>query len=42
MPKNILALKPRELIRLLEQGGCSFLRDDEIGLSEKLEVDLLG
>jgi predicted RNA binding protein YcfA (HicA-like mRNA interferase family) len=27
MPKNIPALKPRELIRLLEQGGCSFLRD---------------
>jgi predicted RNA binding protein YcfA (HicA-like mRNA interferase family) len=27
MPKNIPALKPRELIRLLEQGGCSFLRE---------------
>ena len=27
MPKNIPALKPRELIRLLEIGGCSFLRE---------------
>jgi predicted RNA binding protein YcfA (HicA-like mRNA interferase family) len=27
MPKNIPSLKPRELIRLLEQGGCSFYRE---------------
>jgi predicted RNA binding protein YcfA (HicA-like mRNA interferase family) len=26
MPKNIPSLKPRELIRLLEKGGCSFYR----------------
>jgi predicted RNA binding protein YcfA (HicA-like mRNA interferase family) len=27
MPKNIPSLKPRELIHLLEKGGCSFYRE---------------
>lgn len=27
MPKNIPALKPRELIRILEKGGCRFYRE---------------
>lgn len=27
MPKNIPALKPRELIRMLEKGGCKFYRE---------------
>ena len=27
MPKNIPALKPRQLIRLLERGGCEFHRE---------------
>jgi len=27
MPKNIPSLKPRQLIRLLEKGGCSFYRE---------------
>jgi len=27
MPKNIPSLKPRELVRLLEKSGCSFLRE---------------
>ena len=27
MPKNIPSLKPRELIRILESGGCAFLRE---------------
>ena len=27
MPKNIPSLKPRELIRLLEKGGCTFYRE---------------
>jgi predicted RNA binding protein YcfA (HicA-like mRNA interferase family) len=27
MPKNIPSLKPKELIRLLEKGGCSFFRE---------------
>jgi predicted RNA binding protein YcfA (HicA-like mRNA interferase family) len=27
MPNNIPALKPRELIRLLEQLGCAYLRE---------------
>ena len=27
MPKNIPALKPKELIRILESGGCAFLRE---------------
>ena len=26
MPKNIPSLKPRELLRILVSGGCSFLR----------------
>jgi len=26
MPKNIPSLKPRELLRILTSGGCSFLR----------------
>ncbi len=26
MPKNIPSLKPKELIRILESGGCAFLR----------------
>jgi predicted RNA binding protein YcfA (HicA-like mRNA interferase family) len=26
MPKNIPSLKPKELIRLLENGGCTFYR----------------
>ena len=27
MPKNIPSLKPKELIRILERGGCAFLRE---------------
>ncbi len=27
MPKNIPSLKPKELIRILELGGCTFLRE---------------
>lgn len=27
MPKNIPALKPKELIRLLELGGCAYYRE---------------
>jgi len=27
MPKNIPSLKPKELIRILELGGCAFLRE---------------
>jgi predicted RNA binding protein YcfA (HicA-like mRNA interferase family) len=27
MPKNIPSLKPIQLIRLLEKGGCSFYRE---------------
>ncbi|BAZ51350.1 hypothetical protein NIES4103_39990 [Nostoc sp. NIES-4103] len=27
MPKNIPSLKPKELIRLLEKGGCTFYRE---------------
>lgn len=27
MPKNIPSLKPKELVRLLEQKGCSFYRE---------------
>jgi len=27
MPKNIPSLKSRELVRLLEKGGCSFFRE---------------
>jgi len=27
MPKSIPSLKPRELVRLLEKGGCSFYRE---------------
>jgi predicted RNA binding protein YcfA (HicA-like mRNA interferase family) len=27
MPKNIPSLKPKELIRILESGGCAFLRE---------------
>ena len=27
MPKNIPSLKPGELIRILENGGCAFLRE---------------
>ncbi len=27
MPKNIPSLKPKELVRLLEKGGCSFFRE---------------
>jgi len=27
MPKNIPSLKPREMIRLLEKGGCLFYRE---------------
>ncbi|MBW4632388.1 MAG: type II toxin-antitoxin system HicA family toxin [Iphinoe sp. HA4291-MV1] len=27
MPKNVPALKPKELIKLLEQGGCTFYRE---------------
>lgn len=26
MPKNIPSLKPRELIKILEKGGCTFYR----------------
>ncbi len=27
MPKNIPSLKPRKLIKLLERGGCRYLRE---------------
>ena len=27
MPKNIPSLKPKELIRILESGGCTYLRE---------------
>ena len=27
MPKNIPSLKPRELIKILEKGGCKFYRE---------------
>ncbi|MDY6803601.1 MAG: type II toxin-antitoxin system HicA family toxin [Cyanobacteriota bacterium] len=27
MPKNLPSLKPRELIKLLERGGCTFYRE---------------
>lgn len=27
MPKNIPSLKPRELIRILERGGCTYYRE---------------
>ncbi|MBD2089481.1 type II toxin-antitoxin system HicA family toxin [Microcoleus sp. FACHB-1515] len=27
MPKNIPSLKPKQLIKLLEQGGCKFYRE---------------
>ncbi len=27
MPKNIPSLKPKRLIRILESGGCAFLRE---------------
>ena len=27
MPKNIPSLKPKELIRILEAGGCKYLRE---------------
>ncbi|OQB77319.1 MAG: YcfA-like protein [Deltaproteobacteria bacterium ADurb.Bin135] len=27
MPKNIPSLKPRELIKVLEKGGCTFHRE---------------
>ena len=27
MPKNVPSLKPKKLIRLIEQGGCSFYRE---------------
>lgn len=27
MPKNIPSLKPKEIIRLLELGGCSYYRE---------------
>jgi predicted RNA binding protein YcfA (HicA-like mRNA interferase family) len=27
MPKNIPALKPKEIIRILESGGCAYLRE---------------
>ena len=27
MPKNIPSLKPRELIRILEKGGCAYYRE---------------
>jgi predicted RNA binding protein YcfA (HicA-like mRNA interferase family) len=27
MPKNIPSLKPKELIRISESGGCAFLRE---------------
>lgn len=26
MPKNVPSLKPKQLIKLLEQGGCTFYR----------------
>ena len=27
MPKNIPSLNPRELIRILEKGGCAYYRE---------------
>lgn len=27
MPKNIPSLKPKQLIKLLEEGGCTFYRE---------------
>ena len=30
MPKNVPSLKPRELLRILVAGGCSFLRHREV------------
>lgn len=27
MPKNVPSLKPKELIQLLERGGCAFYRE---------------
>ena len=27
MPKNVPSLKPKQLIKLLEQGGCTFHRE---------------
>ena len=27
MPKNIPSMKPKELVRLLETGGCKYLRE---------------
>jgi predicted RNA binding protein YcfA (HicA-like mRNA interferase family) len=27
MPKNIPSLKPKQLIKILEQGGCTFYRE---------------
>jgi predicted RNA binding protein YcfA (HicA-like mRNA interferase family) len=27
MPRNVPALKPKQLIKLLEKGGCSFYRE---------------
>jgi len=27
MPKNVPSLKPKQLIKLLEQGGCTFYRE---------------
>jgi predicted RNA binding protein YcfA (HicA-like mRNA interferase family) len=27
MPKNMPSLKPKELVRLLETGGCEYLRE---------------
>ena len=27
MPKNVPSLKPKELIRILKDGGCSYLRE---------------
>lgn len=29
MPKNIPSLKPKELIKLLEQAGCTFHREEK-------------
>jgi len=33
MPKHIPSLKPRELIRILEAGGCSYLREGKCQMS---------
>jgi len=47
MPKNVPSLKPRELLRILIGGGCSFLRHDTVRhdifpAHAVFELDILG